>query len=168
MYYSSIKNEFYGDNRDGTINIPDDVCFALFSEKYTGGTIIPDENGYPIFVAKTPLDLSSAQTIQLALIESTFQSANTAPIAYMNTTFQGDIGSQALLAQVITALGGMSPVGLGWYDINNVKVPMTNAQLVGLGQAIFARGQPLYEHKQTLKTAIRTAADVTTVQGITW
>jgi len=73
-----------------------------------------------------------------------------------------------LIAKTLVALGGATPVDLGWWDINNVRVLMTNAQLQGLGQSIFARNQPLYINKQTKKAAIRAALTVAAVGAIVW
>jgi hypothetical protein len=110
--------------------------------------------------------LADAQTKRLAAMEAAYTIALAAPIAYLGTTFQADPESLALLAQTLTALGGATPSGLGWYDVNNVKLAMTNAQLQGLGQTIFARGQPLFENKQAKKAAIRAALTVADINAV--
>jgi len=112
--------------------------------------------------------LAEAQAARIALMDSTYESLEHAPIAYMGTTFQADDYSQDLIAKTLVALGGATPANLGWWDINNIRVLMTNAQLQGLGQAIFARNQPLYINKQTKKAAIRAALTAAAVEAIVW
>jgi len=112
--------------------------------------------------------LASAQSVQIDLMDSSYQSAVTAPIAYMGTTFQADQASQDLIASVLTAAGGALPAGFAWYDVNNAPVTMTFAQLQGLAASILGRGQPLFIHKQTQKAAIRAASTVAQVQAVTW
>ena len=113
--------------------------------------------------------LADAQSQQLALMDSSYAAAAvTAPIAYMTTTFQADQASQDLIASVLTAAGGALPAGFAWYDVNNAPVTMTFAQLQGLSASILGRGQPLFIHKQTQKTAIRAATAVAQVQAVTW
>ena len=115
-----------------------------------------------------PATLAQVQTTQLALMESSYQAANTAPIAYMSTTFQADANSQSLMAAVLTASGGSLPAGFAWFDVNNIPVAMTFAQLQGLAGTILLRGQPLFIHKQTQKAAIRAALDVATTLAVVW
>ena len=112
--------------------------------------------------------LADAQSAQLALMDSSYTTAVTAPIAYMATTFQADQASQDLIASVLTAAGGALPAGFAWYDVNNAPVTMTFAELQGLAVSILGRGQPLFVHKQTQKAAIRAAISVTQVQSIVW
>ena len=118
--------------------------------------------------AIAPYPVEKARGVGLIVIEQAYTAANAAPISYMSTTFQADDASQALMAQVLTALAGTTPPNFAWWDMNNVGVPMTNAQLAGLAQAILLRGQGYFAHKQALKAAIRAAADVATVQAVTW
>ena len=112
--------------------------------------------------------LADAQAQQLTLMDSSYASAVTAPIAYMTTTFQADQASQDLIASVLTAAGGALPEGFAWYDVNNAPVTMTFADLQGLAASILGRGQPLFIHKQTQKAAIRAATTVVAVQAIVW
>jgi len=112
--------------------------------------------------------LSDAQSQQLALMDSSYASAVTAPIAYITTTFQADQASQDLIASVLTAAGGVLPAGFAWYDVNNAPVTMTFTELQGLAASILGRGQPLFIHKQTQKAAIRAASTVAQVQAIVW
>lgn len=112
--------------------------------------------------------LSGAQAVQLAVMDSAYVAASTAPIAYMATAFQADQASQNLITSVMTASGGSLPVGFEWYDEDNNGVVMTYAQLQGLAGAILSRGQPLFAHKQIQKSAIRAATTVAEVEAITW
>ena len=115
-----------------------------------------------------PLTLAQAQGAQLALMDSAYATAVAAPIGYLGTTFQADQASQVLIAGVLTACGGALPSGFTWYDINNVAVPVTFAQLQGFAAAILLRGQPLFVHCQSLKATIRAATTVAAVQAVVW
>ena len=128
---------------------------------------IGDAYANGLFTSPVP-NLGKAQTAQLALMESSYQSANTAPIAYMSTTFQSDANSQSLMAAVLTASGGSLPAGFAWFDVNNAPVAMTFAQLQGLAGTILLRGQPLFIHKQAQKASIRAALDVATTLAVVW
>ena len=114
------------------------------------------------------LTLDDVKTTKFAVIELAYQDALGAPLSYMNTQFQADSGSQALIAQVLAALGGQSPAGFGWYDISNTKVLMTYAELQMLAAQIMLRGQPLFDQRQARKAAIRDAQDIQTVEAISW
>jgi hypothetical protein len=101
-------------------------------------------------------------------MDSSYDNANQLPIAYLATTFQADNVSTVLLSQTITMLQATSTPSVTWWDTTNTGVTMTTAQLIGLGAAIFARGQTLFAHKQTQKAAIRAATTVAQVQAVIW
>jgi hypothetical protein len=118
--------------------------------------------------------LSTAQSTQIAAIESAYQVAMQQPVAYMNTTFQADKNSQDLMLKSINWLksimdiGETIPADFGWWDTTNVKVPMTLEQLQGLYVASGNIANSAFTHKQDLKAAIRAATKVTTVTKIVW
>ena len=112
--------------------------------------------------------LAQAQTAQLAKMQSAYDAAISALIVYMGATFQADKASRDLIASVLSGLGGATPPGFGWYDVNNIKVAMTNTQLQGLAGTILLRGQPLFDQLQARKAAIRAALDVVSVQAVIW
>lgn len=145
----------------GTIPIsvhPDDVPTAQIYADCVAGK----------YGAIAAYPLASSQSTQLALMDSSYTSANTQPISYMNTTFQADDYSVNLLNQTIQIMTSTSTPNLTWWDSNNNGVAMTLAQLVGLGAEIFSRGQTLFTHKQTQKSAIRAATTNAAVEAITW
>jgi len=113
-------------------------------------------------------DIETIRLERLALMDSTYETLEHEPIAYMGTVFQADDYSQDLIAKTLVALGGVTPADLGWWDVTNTRVLMTNAQLQGLGQAIFARNQPLYINKQARKAAIRAAITVAEIEAVVW
>lgn len=115
-----------------------------------------------------PITLAQALATQLALMDSSYAAAVGSPIAYLGTTFQADQASQVLISGVLTACGGALPPGFTWYDINNVAVPVTFAQLQGFAAAILMRGQPMFIHCQVQKAAIRAATDILMVLALTW
>ncbi|MDP2026459.1 DUF4376 domain-containing protein [Sulfuriferula sp.] len=118
--------------------------------------------------------LSSEQSTQIAAIEAAYQAAIQQPVSYMATMFQGDIGSQDLMAKEITArqaaiaLGGSAAAISPWWDAANNAVPMTLLQLQGL----FATGAAVvgtaFANKQAKKAAVRAATTVAAVQAITF
>ena len=112
--------------------------------------------------------LAQAQAVQLGVIEAAYQAANALPIPYMSTSFQADAVSQALIANVLGACGGSLPNGFQWFDVNNVGVTVTFAQLQGLAGSIMMRGQPLFSNKQAKKAAVRAAVTVAAVNAITF
>lgn len=87
-----------------------------------------------------------------------------ADIAYMNTTFQADADSQALIVSVLSA--GSVPSGFFWLDVNNNKVSMTYADLQGLSAAILARGQVAYANYQAKKAEILACATVADLDAV--
>ena len=112
--------------------------------------------------------LAQAQAVQISAIESAYETGNALPIAYMSTTFQADVDSQALIANVLQACGGSLPSGFEWYDSNNSGVVMSFAQLQGLAGTILMRGQPLFVNKQTKKALIKAATTVAAINAITF
>lgn len=112
--------------------------------------------------------LEEVRAERLTLMDDTYETLEHEPIAYMGTVFQADDYSQDLIAKTLVALGGATPADLGWWDATNTRVLMTNAQLQGLGQAIFARNQPLYLNKQARKAAIRAATTVAEIEAVIW
>ena len=112
--------------------------------------------------------LAEAQVDQLALIDNAYATANQSPITYLGTTFQADDASTVLMTQTLTIMQATGTPSVTWWDVNNVGVTLTTAQLVELGASIFARGQGYFVNKQTKKAAIRAATTVDAVQAITW
>jgi hypothetical protein len=111
--------------------------------------------------------LSTAQSTQIAAIESAYQAAIQQPVAYMNTTFQADKDSQDVLTKCLVA--GSVPSGFYWLDENNAQVVMTFAQLQGLASAILVQGQAAFAHLQAKKSAVKAVTTtVADVQAIVW
>lgn len=171
-YKPGVASGFFTDDNP---NLPDD-CFevsqsdhakainlsqgAIYSFSKSGAlSVTPPNNDF--FVAET-------QAAQIAAIELAYIAASTSPISYMNTQFQADSDSQDLISKVISTFGDALPDGFVWYDVNNVAVPVTHAQLQGLGIAIITRAQPLFINKQMKKSEIRNAKTVAAVNSITF
>jgi len=110
--------------------------------------------------------LAQAQSGRITIIEAAYAAEKEAPITYAGHIFQADAGSVELMTQVASALP--AGVGIGWYDIDNVKVPLTNAEFAELRGVILMRAQPLFDKKQALKKAIRDAKTVAEVGVISW
>lgn len=119
--------------------------------------------------------LDDAKSFQLSLIERAYDVARQASIAaYMGTSFQADDNSQSLMSrtiiglQAIVATRGTIPADFGWFDVNNVKMPMTLVQLQGLYATGMASINAAFTHKQAQKAAIRAATTVSAVTAIAW
>ena len=102
----------------------------------------------------------------IAAIESAYVAEKEAPITYAGHVFQADAGSVELMTQVASALP--AGVGIGWYDVNNIEVPLTDVQFAELRGSILMRGQPLFKKRRTLKDAIAAATTVAGVEAISW
>lgn len=120
----------------------------------------------PVEKLATALEVVRAGRIKY--IEDTYKSMVSANADYMGTTFQADEESQTLIVKVLTSLGGASPAGFGWYDINNTKKLMTFAELQGLSGLLLMRGQPLFDIRQARKAEIRLATTIAEINAITW
>lgn len=115
---------------------------------------------------KIVADIDENRTEQIAILTNAYNTAIQVPVAYMNTTFQADEASQAVLTKVLVA--GSVPVGFAWLDANNTPVNMTYAQLQGLAVAMLAQGQAAFVKLQTLKSQVRAATTVTKAQAVVW
>lgn len=129
-----------------------------------GGTWDGAKFGPPV------IPLTAAQSAQIAMLYGAYLTACSANAPYMNTTFQADDRSVQLLNGAVTSytLAGAVPVGFYWRDANNVDVPMTLAQLQGLGQAVSAQVWAAFQKMQALKAQVLAAASVAEVEAITW
>lgn len=127
------------------------------------------ENGALIYnpIARPVADIKAAKIAQL---EKNYRAAVQQPVAYMGTTFQADTGSQAILTATLVTLNasGAVPPNFGWWDINNVKVPMTLAELNGLAGAMFDQGWVAFQKKQTKKADARNAANAAQANAVAW
>ena len=112
--------------------------------------------------------LNQAKTSKLAELKTAYESAISADIAYMNTTFQADQKSQDTITKVLAASGGALPDGFFWLDAANNQVPMTFADLQGLANAILLRGQQLFAKYQQLKAQVNAATTVAEVGAVVW
>ena len=140
--------------QDGFIECDDDVICGMVAT-----------NG----VYEVPaLTLAQAQAKQKSLIETAYQTAITAPIAYMSTTFQADNASQDILVKVLVGMQvlGATPSGFAWIDANNVAVPMALADLQGLYGAILTRGQIEFAKRLVAKNAINVATTIAEVEAV--
>lgn len=114
--------------------------------------------------------LQQAQAAQNTLIVGAYETAITAPIAYMNTTFRGDKESQTILAHSLTAFNpvGATPAGFYFLDTANNKVAMTLTQLQGLGSAVAAQYLAAFQKRVGLQEQIAVATTIAEVQAVVW
>jgi hypothetical protein len=109
------------------------------------------------FAAPALPALAELKLDKLRDLDTAYAAAITQPVSYMGTTFQADPASVELMNRAInvyTAAGSV-PEGFWWLDAENNKVPMTLAQLQGLGQAVADRVWTSFQHLQNLKDAVR-------------
>jgi len=85
------------------------------------------------------ININQLKPVKLSEIQTAYNNANKLDISYLNTTFQADTKSQALLVSVLSA--GSVPSGFFWIDKANTQVAMTFAELQGLSGAILTRNQ---------------------------
>jgi hypothetical protein len=185
MYkYSDTTKSFYPlDFLSDYKNLPtdlidaDEATFQNCVNRPQGATLSVVSGVVTVIPAPAPTAaelLAAAQTTQLAVIDSAYDTAIQQPVAYMNTTFQADKDSQDLMNRAITGLqaivatGGTVPANFAWYDVNNQPVTMTLLQLQGLFATGVANVNTLFVHKQVQKAAIRAETTVAAVTAITF
>jgi hypothetical protein len=123
-----------------------------------------------IQTALDSIQLSGYKQQQAAKIEASYQNAafNTS-IPYMGTTFWTDQSSQSMLTGALVVLGKSGvPDGFMWGDATGVGVPMTLADLDGLGAAILGRMNTDFWKHKTLQAQIDAATTIAEVQAIVW
>lgn len=110
------------------------------------------------------------RSTKLTQMEVAYAAAIQQPVSYMGTTFQSDTESQSILTSTLVALNaaGAVPPGFGWWDINNIKVPMTLPELNGLAGAMLAQGWEAFQNKQAKKDAARAATTIDQVNSVIW
>ena len=110
--------------------------------------------------------LQQAKAAKLAEITADYAAATTADIAYMSTTFQADPASINTMAQVLSGSTMGLPADFYWVDAGNVQVPMTLAQLQGLGAMIIERNWGAFKVLQDKKTMLTAAVTIEDVNAI--
>lgn len=110
--------------------------------------------------------LARARSDKMMEIETAYNSAISANIDYMSTSFQADPRSVLLISQVLSV--GSVSVGFFWLDSSNNQVAMDYSQLQGLAVVILGRGQIEFEKKTGLKAQIVTAIDIANINAIVW
>jgi len=118
--------------------------------------------------AEAEATLAITKANQKGLIETAYQTAITAPVAYMSTSFQADDASQDILVKVLLGMqvAGATPAGFAWLDANNVGWAMALADLQGLYGAILARGQVQFAKRLVAKNAIDVATTIAEVEVV--
>jgi hypothetical protein len=150
-YYKDVNNEVYAYEEDGS------------QDHLIGDKVAMTEDEIKAHL-NPPITLEQAKASKLAEVLKDYDSANQAPISYMDTTFQADYKSQDMISKALSA--GSVPSDFYWLDANNNKVPMTYAQLQGLAVLLLERNQVNFDNLQTKKAAINTAKTVKQVQSI--
>jgi hypothetical protein len=111
------------------------------------------------------IPLADAKSAQIAALYAAYLADCSANVPYLNTTFQADDRSVKLLQGAVTSytLVGSVPAGFYWRDANNVNIPMTLAQLQGLGAAVTSQVWAAFQRMQDRKAQVLAATDVATV-----
>ena len=110
--------------------------------------------------------LTNAKDAKKTEMVKAYTTANEQLIDYMNTTFQADKDSQALIIAVLSA--GTVPDGFYWLDISNKRIPMTYLELQNMSAALVIRGQINFTKLQDLKVLIDSKLKVSTVEAVSW
>lgn len=172
MFYSKSTNGFYDIAIHGG-NIPEDAVeitsaehAALLQAQSEGKLIMATAQGSPIAVLPIPPTLPEIKSAKLAQLTAAYNAAIQHGVTYTGTTFQADTASQQVLTASLAA--GAVPAGFAWLDLNNVKVPMTYAELQGLAGVMLAQGNTAFWKLQGLKQEVRDAVDVAGVDLVVW
>lgn len=107
---------------------------------------------------------------QIETLAVSYQAALQAPVGYMGTTFDADAQSQIIVAHAMVVYGveGVTPEGFYFADSNGSKVPMTLAQLQGLGSAIAENYLPVFQHWIDLKAQVIAAHNLADIKAVVW
>jgi len=143
-------------------NVTDEIITKVEATHNTTLTKITKEE---FNVIKAPT-FEQLQSKKLSEIKSSYLQANQQDIAYMDTTFQADSKSQALIVSVLSA--GSVPDGFYWLDIDNNQVSMSYADLQGLSGIILERSQSNFTKLQDLKKQVKDATTQDDLDSIVW
>lgn len=139
------------------------------------GGLVPGLNVVEDDAQSISQQVTAAQIAQILTLQSSYQSAISAQVAYTSTagvskTYQADQSSVNNLQN--SFLGCFSaqatPPGFYWVSVDNTQVPFTYSDLQGLATAMFTQGLVAFNKLQTLKTQVNSATTLAAVQAITW
>lgn len=161
------------DDYDGPeqfIAAPDD-----FDITRMGGYIFADG---AVTIIPSGLDWTKAQQITLlsaAYMNDIAQSvsyttAAVAPAVGITKTYQADSQSVYDLQAAISGCMATqaTPMGFYWVAFDNTQVPFGFVDLQGLAAAIFMQAAVAFQHLQTQKASVNSAATEAAVQAIVW
>ena len=176
MMFSPSSCQFY----EG-FNIPSD-CVVVARAAYdqalaclaVGGFLTADATGQPVTNYPAPT-LAAVQATQIAQLSMAYAVAITQPVSFTPSSgtagvFQADPTSVDNLQKMLEAFRGAQqvPQGFYWLDASNNQVPFTYTDMQGLAAAIGAHAFTQFANLQVKKAAVRAAADIPTVQGISF
>lgn len=93
----------------------------------------------------------------------------TAPLSYLETTFDADFASQQKINGAVTlALMSGSLTTMDWTDANNNTVTLTKVELLGLGAALGQRTSDIYSQARALRTQVESATSVEELNAVNW
>lgn len=120
--------------------------------------------------ATQPMTLNEVINDKTIQIDAAYSEAIQQPVAYMGTLFQADKDSQDVLLATLTTLNplGATPPGFWWKDVTNNHIPMTLAELQGLGQTMFAQGWVAFQNRDAKKAQVTAATSEAEVSAVTW
>ena len=177
MLYSPSTKGFYIAAVHGVaipadaVQIDDAHYAALMSAQAAGQVIVPGPSGAPVAVdPSTLLTLDQVKAQKISELTSAANAAIGGLVSYKNTQFQADEAvSQSRLKGVLTAYTAATlPANFYWVDAGNNQVPMTYADLQGLAAAMANQGWPAFERLQTLKAQVNAAADIASINAVSW
>jgi len=131
----------------------DETTLEVFGYEARDGLRIMTDGEFELF-RNPPKTIEQAKADKLITIEADYQTAITADITYLTKVISCDKDSLDLMAQNL-AIGSV-PVGFYWRTADNTDLPMTYAELQGLGSAIQTRGLPLFTNKVNRNIAVYT------------
>lgn len=162
LYPNALRNSGYTVSVDSSGN----ATIALWAN-----SIGSQPTTAQLTAALATLQLTQAQTAQVAVIEAAFQvAAYETPVSYLGNTYWCDSQSQFMLlgAAFGYGLAGAVPSGFTWWSSTGVAVPFTLSQLQGLATTVLGAFQQNFSKRKALLAQIAAATSVTAVQAVVW
>lgn len=113
---------------------------------------------------------AAMDALELAYANAIAQNVSFTTQAGVTETFQSDPDSiNNLSASILGSQASQqTPPGFYWVAADNVRVPVTYADLLGLAAAIFAQASAAFAKLQNYKVQVRNANSPASVDAISW
>ena len=178
-FYSKSTQGFYQLGFHTPEQIPTDAVEItqeqyedLFTQQSVGGTIVPNDDGYPVII---PISLETQKNIIIQNTKITNYVSDISTISYpseggITTDYQSDPNSANILQGVLLGFSFTQtvPTGFYWIAKDNTQVPFTYQDLQQLYTAIQTLHWEGLQRLQQFKTAVNDAITLEAAQAIVW